>query len=729
MAQIGRKILRFQIFVWLLNALMAERERWALWLPVFLGCGIGLYFSLSFEPPLWWSGAGFAFFAGVALAVRHTSSARAMAALAVGFVFLGLTLAGVRTWWVAAPVIQSESGPVSVEGQVIRVEARPKGLRVTLGSLNIQRLSPAATPRQVRVTLTPNQPDFAPGDWLRLRANLSPPPAPAGPGTFDFQRQSYFRKLGGVGFSFGKAEVTGRAPTRGIGSLPFALERLRLRLAERVRNTLDGATGAVAAALMTGDRGAIPEQVLDNMRASGLAHLLAISGLHVGLITGIVFFSVRATLAMIRPLALKYPIKKWAALVSIGAAGGYALLAGATVPTQRAFLMIFLVLLAVLLDRRALSIRTVAWAAMVILVVAPESLLGASFQLSFAAVVALIAVYEALRTKGFLQNRGGGGWYLGVGRYVLGVAITTLVAGLATALFAAFHFNRVADFSLAANLVAVPLTALWIMPWAAAAYALTPFGLESFALLPMGWGVDGVLWVADTVAHWPGAVSHVKAFPLWGLALVSLGGLWLAIWRQRWRVLGVPLALAGMVAFAFTGSPDVLVDRTGKLAAVKTADGGYVVSTLRAKRFDSGVWLRRAGLTEAAGRWPLSGQKGAGVHEGLRCDTLGCILLIPPRPGRARTTVAFAFSPEAQAEDCTGVDVLVALKRVSDALGCAANIFIPLNKLKSDGAHALYFTKAGIRVETVRAARGDRPWVVGQGFAQKVRAEGPDITP
>ncbi len=728
MAQIGRKILRFQLFVWLLHALMAERERWPLWLPVLLGCGIGLYFSLAFEPPLWWGGAGFVFFASVALVVRQKSTARAMAALAIGFVFLGLTLAGVRTWWVAAPVIAFETGPVSIEGQVTRVEKRPKGLRVTLGHLNIQRLSPAATPQRVRVTLTPNQPDFAPGDRVNQCANVISPPAPAGPGAFDFQRQSYFRRLGGVGFSFGKAEITGREPEQSVDSLPFALERLRLSISQRVRAALDGSTGAVAAALMTGDRGAIPEQVLDNMRASGLAHLLAISGLHVGLITGIVFFSVRATLAMIRPLALRYPIKKWAALVSIGAAGGYALLAGATVPTQRAFLMIFLVLLAVLLDRRALSMRTVAWAAMAILVVAPESLLGASFQLSFAAVVALISVYEALRSSRFMQNRGGG-WMRGVGRYVLGVAITTLVAGLATALFAAFHFNRVADFSLAANLGAVPLTALWIMPWAATAYALMPFGLERLALTPMGWGVDGVLAVADTVAHWPGAVSHVKAFPLWGLALVSLGGLWLAIWRNRWRLLGVPLALAGMLAFSFTGSPDVLVDRTGKLAAVKTDQGGYVVSTLRAKRFDSGVWLRRAGLTEVTGRWPLTGREGADVQDGLRCDTLGCILTVPPSQGRARTTVAFAFSPEAQAEDCTGVDVLVALKRVSDALGCAANVFIPLNKLKSDGAHALYFTKVGIRVETVRALRGDRPWVVGQGFDEKVREGVPDRAP
>jgi len=727
MAQMGREILRFRLFVWLFHALMADRERWPLWLPVLLGCGIGVYFALPVEPPLWLGWIGFAVFAGLAISVRQRSSAQAMGMLAIGFVALGLGLAGLRTWWVAAPVIQIETGPVTVEGQVLRLEARPKGLRVTLGHLNIQRLRPDQTPARVRVTLSPNQPAFAPGDWLKVRANLNPPPAPAQPGAFDFQRQSYFRGLGGVGFSYGRAELTGRAPASGVDSLAFALERLRLSISVRVRGTLDGASGAVAAALMTGDRGAIPEQVLENMRSSGLAHLLAISGLHVGLIAGIVFFSVRASLALIRPLALRHPIKKWAAVTAIIAAGGYALLAGATVPTQRAFLMISLVLLAVLLDRRALSMRTVAWAALVILVAAPESLLGASFQLSFAAVVALIAVYEALRGTKVMQGSGGG-WIQAAGRYVLGVAITTLVAGLATALFAAFHFNRVADFSLAANVAAVPLTALWIMPWAVAAYVLMPLGLEGLALTPMGWGVDGVLAVADTVAHWPGAVSHIQAFPLWGLAVVSLGGLWLAIWRKPWRLLGIPLAASGLIALAFTGSPDVLVDASGKLAAIKTPGGGYLVSTLRAKRFDQGVWLRRAGLTEAQGRWPIKG--GEAGDDGLRCDALGCIF----NAGGAGdaggtqaepTTVAFAFGPEALFEDCVRADVVVALKDFGRVPPCAAKVFIAFEDLQQYGAHALYFTQDSgadgglntggentVRVETVRQLRGNRPWVV-----------------
>ena len=698
MLQIGSKILKFKVFVWLYLSLMADRERWPLWLPVLLGCGIGLYFALPLEPPLWMGWSVFAILGLLAWTLRDRSSAKAMAVLAIAFVALGVGLSGVRTWWVAAPVIQKEMTAVSVEGQVLSIEARPKGLRVTLGKLQIHRLNPDATPKKVRVTLSAQQPDFGPGDWIKMRASLSPPSPPAAPGAFDFQRQSYFRGLGGVGFSYGQVKVIGQAPKIGIESLGFALEHLRGTISRRVRAGLQGDAGAVAAALMTGDRGAISETILENMRSSGLAHLLAISGLHVGLIAGIVFFVVRAVLALIGQIALNYPIKKWAALTAIFGAGAYALMAGATVPTQRAFLMIGLVFVAVLFDRRALSMRSVAWAALVILCFAPESLTGASFQLSFAAVVALIAVYEALRNSRFFQSKSDGMGRAAL-RYLGGVALTTLVAGLATAIFAAFHFNRVADFSLAANLVAVPATALWIMPWAVVSYALMPFGLESVPLTAMGWGVDVVLATADRVAHWPGAVRSVAAFPLWGLVLVSVGGLWAAIWCGPWRALGLPISILGLSSILLSVSPDILVDGTGKLAAVKMDTGGYTVSTLKSKRFERDIWLRRAGLAKADGDWAKA--------TNIACDALGCVF------HKANQSIAFTKRPEALFEDCERSSILVNLNDMGrQQLVCQSKLVIGFDDLKKNGAHALYFTDSGVRIETVRKQRGNRPWVL-----------------
>lgn len=704
-------------------AFLAERDRWPLWFPVLLGLGIGLYFSLPFEPPLWfgWLFGGILGFWALRL---HNRPLVAAGVLALALVLLGVGVAGLRTWWVAAPVIHEDSGALSLSAQVERIEVLDHGQRVSLIHLHSARLSPDATPKSVRIKLMGEQPPFLPGDWIELRAKLMPPPAPAMPGAFDFQRQSYFRGLGGVGFAFGKVKVIGAAPGAGLDSLSFGFQRLRTAITQRVRDGFSGAQsgdqGAIAMALMTGERGEISEPVLDDMRASGLAHLLAISGLHVGLIAGIVFFALRAGLALVPWLALRYPIKKWAAVGAILAAFVYALLAGATVPTQRAFLMVAIVLLAVVFDRRAVSMRLVAWAAMAILVLSPESLLGASFQMSFSAVVALVGVYEVLRRRGVLQHPTETKWGQ-IGRYMMGVALTTAVAGAATGFFAAYHFNRVADFGLAANLIAVPVTAVWIMPWAVVAYALMPLGLESLALTPMGWGIDVLMGAAHTVAGWPGAVTDVAAFPAWGLVLISFGGLWLALWQGRWRLGGIPVFAIGLLSLFVETMPDVIIHADAKLAAVRTPQGHYAFSSLTTAKFERDVWLRRAGLVGDMGRWaafskgPEKEQGPSGDATGtaaLRCDALGCLYQAKGQ------RIAFTRAPEALQEDCWAADVVVV--NMPKVTCPAANLVITSTDLKRLGTHAVWLradsrdttgTK-GIRVKTVNGERGDRPWVL-----------------
>ncbi|OEJ68000.1 hypothetical protein BEN30_06925 [Magnetovibrio blakemorei] len=702
---------------------MVERDRWPLWFPVLLGLGIGLYFSLPFEPPLWfgWLFGGILGFWALRL---HNRPIVAAGVLALALVLLGLGVAGLRTWWVAAPVINAESGALSLSAQVERIEVLDHGQRVSLIHLHSARLSPDATPKSVRIKLMGEQPPFLPGDWIELRANLMPPPAPAMPGAFDFQRQSYFRGLGGVGFAFGKIKVIGAAPNAGLDSLSFGFQRLRTAITQRVRDGFgvaqSGDRGAIAMALMTGERSEISEPVLNDMRASGLAHLLAISGLHVGLIAGIVFFALRAGLALIPWLALRYPIKKWAAALAILAAFAYALLAGATVPTQRAFLMVAIVLLAVVFDRRAVSMRLVAWAAMAILVLSPESLLGASFQMSFSAVVALVGVYEVLSRRGVLQHSAETKWGQ-VGRYMMGVALTTAVAGAATGFFAAYHFNRVADFGLAANLIAVPVTALWIMPWAVVAYALMPLGLESLALTPMGWGIDVLMRTAHTVAGWPGAVSDVAAFPTWGLVLIALGGLWLALWQGRWRLGGIPVFAIGLLSLFAESMPDVIIHADAKLAAVRTPQGHYAFSSLKTAKFERDVWLRRAGLAGDMGRWTEFAKEseneqgpsgGVPKAAALRCDALGCLYQAKGQ------RIAFTRVPEALQEDCWAADVVVV--NMPEATCPAVNLLITSTDLKRLGTHAVWLSTGsrdptgakGIRVKTVNGERGDRPWVL-----------------
>ncbi len=696
-----------------LEVLDLERERWVLWLPVFFGLGISFYFSFSFEPPFWLGAAGMSLAGILALARLRLKWGPGGIVLA-GWVLLGVFAAGFaaaqfRTASVEGPVLTGRVGPTSVTGRVTNVETFPNGSRVTLERSRISGIRADLTPEKIRLRLRGTQPPITVGNWLRLRAILSPPSPPAAPGAFDFQRQSYFRGLGGMGFSLGPAEIISGSPISdspgaGPGFFTLGLARLRQAVTARVLAGAEGRVGPVAAALMTGERRAIPPEIMDSIRDSGLAHLLAISGLHIGLIAGILFVGLRGLLALIPPLALHYPIKKWAAAFAILGAFAYALIAGATVPSQRAFLMIGLILAAVIVDRRGLTIRLVAWAALIILVVQPESLLGPSFQMSFAAVTALIVAYEAISEKRRFKEYTAGPWPPWVRRmgvYLAGVALTTLIASAATTPFAVYHFNRFADYGLAANLIAVPVTALWVMPWAVVAFGLMPVGLEAVALTPMGWGIEVVISVAETVASWPGAVTLVPAMPIFALAAIALGGVWLCLWRQRWRYLGLAGILAGMAAPLFVQPPDLLIDGQGRLLAVRTETGSVAFSSLRRARFNREMWLRRMGQDRARAKWPV---RGTSADQRLSCDLQGCLYRIGNR------TVALSFAEGALTEDCWVADVVVSIVPVRRA--CPAKAVIDRFDLWRRGGHAFWLSETGVRIETVNGSRGNRPWVL-----------------
>jgi competence protein ComEC len=668
-------------------SLAGERTRWALWIPVLMGTGIAIYFSLSEEPEIW---IGPVIIGVTVLAAAGLRRRQLLLIPLFAFLFgsLGFGVAQLRTTLVAAPVLNKKLGPVSLEGRVFRVEVLTKGNRLWLDSLSLARFGRDKTPERVRIKLYAKNVDFRPGDRIRLRAILHPPSGPAMPGAFDFARRAYFQRLGGVGYAVSRPTIVSR---QAGGDLAIRLAALRQRMTATIHQALPGASGAVAAALMTGERGAIPDDILAAMRESGLAHLLAISGLHIGLVGGLLFFGVRLCLAMWERVALRYPIKKWAALAALMGSLGYLLISGATLPTQRAFLMLSLVMLAVVIDRSAISMNMVAWAAGVILLLAPESLMSVSFQMSFAAVTALVATYELSMTRG-LNHSGGRSTVRRTAFYLSAILLTTLVAGAATAPFALYHFNQVALYGVVANLFAVPLTALWVMPWAIVAFILMPFGLAGLALIPMGWGIETVIMIAKTVQALPGAVALVPAMPVWGFALVCLGGLWLCLWRLNWRTIGLfPIAI-GIAAIWTVQTPDILFSDTGKLVAVKRDDGRLMFAS-RPRGFTAETWLRRTGQ-------PLSDTHSIG----LRCDMLGCI------GHTGGEVVAYVKSVAALSEDCAVATILISRVPVREWRCIGPKIIIDRFDLWRAGTHALWLTSDGIRVKTAAGTNSRRPW-------------------
>jgi len=682
---------------WWRNNLIAERARWSLWLPVFMGAGIGVYFWLTFEPPLWFGPIALVLAVATCLAALYRGQMLAPAATFAA-IALGFSLAQFQAWWADAPKLTHELGPVIVEGRLMSVDPLPEGTRIVLAPSRIARLTPQATPLRVRIRLRHEDiSTLLPGDWLSVRAILLPPPGPAMPGAYDFERRAYFDQLGAVGFALGQTETIAGPDGSGPNRWQSLIQATRTVMTARIRAALPGPTGAIASALITGETHAIPPADAGAFRDAGLAHILVIAGLHMGMVAGIMFFAARALFALIPVLALRYSTKKWAALAALAVTFLYMLLSSATVSSRRAFVMIALMLCGVLLDRVSVSVRTLAYAAVCVMLLSPESATGPSFQMSFAAVAGLVACYEALRPR-LSEWHAHAGFARRAGLYLFGIALTTVVTTLATMPFTIYHFNRFPLYSIAANILAVPITGFWIMPWAILACLAMPFGFEAFALTPMGWGIAAVATIAHGVTELPGAVLRVPSMPPAGLVLLAVGGAWLCIWLRPWRLLGLGAMAAGYASLLFVAPPDIVISGNDKLFAVRAADGSYLPSRTRGALSAEEVWTRRA-AAELGAKWPVQGQSADGR---LSCDTSACVYR---KDGRA---VVFAHNREAVRQKCRDADLMVS--PVAAHYTCRETALIDSVDTWKKGSHAVWLEPDRIRIETVSDGRGARLW-------------------
>ena len=678
---------------------LAERTRWVLWLPVGLGAGIGIYFGLPFEPSAVAAIIVAVIAIGTALATARIRSVPLRAGLALmAAIALGFSLAKLREESVAAPVLAARLGPISFEGRVAMVEPHGKAMRVLIDAPHSRAVPPGAMPARLRVSFRSGAESLVPGDRIHAMAVLMPPPGPASPGAYDFSRTAFFRRIGAVGYAYGRPERIGPHPQPGFFSpLALSVEHLRWRMTMRLHQALPGSDGAIASALITGERGGISETDEQALRDAGLAHVLAIAGLHMALVGLGLFWIVRAGLAAIPALALAYPIKKWAAGAALVGALFYLVVSGAAPPTIRAFTMLAMMLTAILVDRPALSMRAVALASVIILVVEPESLVEPGFQMSFAAVVGLIAVAEWEQARAARRIALGPVMFAGVRRYVRGIATTSFVGSIATVPYAIYHFDRATHYAVLGNLLAMPIMGFVVMPAAAVSVVAMPFGLDVWPLRAMGWGIEAMLAVGRWVSHLPGAVTVMPAWPVSALVLMSFGGLWCAIWRRGWRWLGL-LPIACGIALALSAPlPDILVGRDAETIAVRGRDGVLRLLPSYRDGWTANEWLKRDGDEHVAAA------AVAARRDGVSCDASGCIAHL-----KAGRILAAPLRADALGEDCQAADIVIsAVPIASPCIG--PRLVLDRSAIDRSGGYALALSPA-LAVASVNDARGARPW-------------------
>ena len=672
------------------------------WVPVAFGTGIALYFAAEHEPVLWVAAvSAIALCAGAVLLRRHWAFPVAVmiAAVAAGF-----AIATWKTARVAHGVLARPMYSVALTGFVETRDIRERTDRFVLRVVTLE--SPRGDIKLERVRLSVKK-GTAPavGSFVELKARLQPPLGPQRPGSYDFGRDMYFAGIGASGFVMGSIKASD-PPDDGGWRLRYSafMQHLRDAIDARIGHVLEGDRRAIATALLTGRRDAITEPVNDAMFVSGLGHVLSISGYHMAVVAGVVFFAVRALLALIPVLTVTFAIKKWSAVAALCAAAFYLLLSGAEVATQRSFFMTAVVLIAIMVDRRAVTFRTLAVAAMIVLAVAPEALVHPSFQMSFAATLGLVALVQIGMPKLFAapDNSATARVALWGGREFTMLLLASLVAGLATTPYAAFHFHRIAPYGVLANLFAMPVVSAIVMPAGLLGLAAMPFGFDGFFWWLMGAGIDWMIVVARWVAALPGAVGRMAAFGLAPLILASLGLIVMGLLRTPLRWTGA-VALVLAVAWAASAPrPDILIAGDGRNVAVRGKDGRLHLMRSGKDAFLTRTWLAGDADARTAG--------DASLFEGVSCDDGGCVV-----EAAGGVLVALALRPDALPDDCTRAALIVTAKQAPS--GCAAYV-IDAERLKRQGALALRRTRDGFAVEAVKPGGALRPWskaIAGEG--------------
>lgn len=609
--------------------LQAESERWIGWVPVLFGLGIGIYFLLPTEPPKWVVVAVVEFLLLCVFLFRKNTAALALISILL-IISLGFADIFVQAQYAAQNIEKNYKEETTyLKGRIVKIDRSYRG-KVRLSLSNVEDYD---KPRrgEFRVTLSAKQTDLKEGECVEMIATLMPDFLPVLPETYQFGRKAFFEGVSAFGYVNSNVFVTGCQTDLSLSQkISYALRTWRNKIVAEINKYLAEDEAGIAAAVIAGERSGISHQISENYRNSGLAHFLAISGLHMSMIAGMAFFALRLILALIPQFSVRYNSKKAAAVLAIFVSFVYLLISGGAVSTQRAFIMTFVVLLGILFNRAAISMRMISLAAVIVLIISPQALISAGFQMSFAAVTVLVAFYERFASAIHQFFAGKNLWQITLA-YIAGLLISDLMASLATLPFAIYHFNQIAVYTTLGNLLAGPIIGLIIMPFVLLSLFLMPFGWSGPVLKIVGYGIMAVNAITAWVAHLPGAGFKVMSMPLWGLLCLVFGGLWLCIWTTKWRRWGLIPLIVGVLSLLAVEKPDFLFDREGQTIGVKDQSDNIIIMPESRNR-----WIRQVWLEKTVSR-PLSSEQKKELRQisdgvlsdpdwlDLKCDQAACV--------------------------------------------------------------------------------------------------------
>ncbi len=628
-------------------------------LPIFMGTGAVIYFTLGFEPPWTPILAMLSASAIMRIAAQKYFIAAQLLTLVIALL-LGLSASKFETERRATPMLGSDVVTL-ITGRVVTLEYQDNGSwRVTLDLLATEKPRLRFAPLRIRINARDIPASTAIGGGLTGFARLRVPSGPIRPGNYDFSFHAYFNGIGANGFFLGTPKTISVPPPQTLlAEFSEWIAMLRVRVSERIQEVIPGEDGNVAAALIAGARGGISETTNEDLRKAGLAHILSISGLHMALAAGVVMLSLRSLFALFPGFSMRHPVKKYAAFLSLLSCTFYLAMSGADVAAQRSYVMIAVMLCALLADRAAISMRNLAIAAIAMILISPHEILGPSFQMSFSATAALIAAYAWWSERNAQKLTRAGrkgmerGFLIRMSTPVIATAGTSLVAGVASGIFAAYHFNNTAPFGLVGNVLALPAISILVMPFGVFGLVLMPVQLDWLPLQVMGIGLWIVRHIAAFVASWspdgnPGIIP-APSLILWTIALLVA-----VVFTTRLKLLALPLLAAGLVVFFREPLPDIVVAEDAKLVVVRQPDGSFAANRKRPSKFIFDNWKSAYLVEKTIEPQTVTGRNAASHSGGFLCEENVCA--IPLRDGR---TLSYTADKTMRGVACNIGDIVI----------------------------------------------------------------------